>query len=266
MDPAFAITTPSATVALTENRIGSVVFTVTNTTDRSIEARFVPRALAGAPAEWFRVEGDQSGELEARAARQVIVTIEPPLGTPAGSCTFRLDAVGVQRPDEDSVEGPAVVASVPGSTAKLSAPRGYLATLVGATAGAMAGVLVVVVVALTSNESRSDCSEAVECVVSESIAGFVFWFFLLLLAFVLMLVGATVGSWIALRRKRYLGAKLTAVFLLIFMVPWAILMLATVFQAVNSAAAVAVLAPVVLVSLPAVIARGLVLLIRTKHI
>jgi hypothetical protein len=82
-----------------------------------------------------------------------------------------------------------------------------------------------------------------------------------------MWVGATLGSAIALRIRRFRGHKLTATFLAILMVPWTILMLATVFQLLdNHLVVAAALSPVLLVAVPAVVARASVLLIRTHHI
>ena len=83
----------------------------------------------------------------------------------------------------------------------------------------------------------------------------------------LMWVGATLGSGIALRIRRFRGHKLTATFLAILMVPWTILMLATVFRLLdNHLVVAAALSPILLVAVPAVLARGSVLLIRTHHL
>ena len=49
-----------------------------------------------------------------------------------------------------------------------------------------------------------------------------------------MAIGATIGSGVALRIKRYRGATLTATFLAVLMIPWTILMLATVFQLLHN--------------------------------
>jgi hypothetical protein len=82
-----------------------------------------------------------------------------------------------------------------------------------------------------------------------------------------MLVGATFGSGIALRIRRYLGAKLTATFLAVLMVPWTIVMIATVFRLLDDHLVVAaVLSPLLLVAVPSLLARGSVLLIRTHHV
>lgn len=266
MDPPFAITTPSTTVELDENRFGTVAFTVANTTDRTIRTRFVATALGGAPPGWFSVEGEHPQDLAPRGARQVRVKVEPPLGAPAGKYSFRLDAIGVEQPESDHAEGPASVVAVPPSTAEgPTPPRGYLATLVGASAGASVGELIAVIAALTGGDEEPDCA-GIGCALGEAIGQVILLVIVLLIAYVLMLIGASIGAWLGLRHKRYLGSKLTAVFLAILMVPWSILMLATVFQLLHDLVVVAIAAPVLLVSVPAVIARALVLLIRTRRI
>jgi hypothetical protein len=75
------------------------------------------------------------------------------------------------------------------------------------------------------------------------------------------------GAGIALRVRRFRGHKLTAVFLALLMLPWSLLMLVTVFQLLdNHPIVAAATSPVLLLAVPAVLARGSVLLIRTHHI
>jgi hypothetical protein len=262
----FSITTPAASVELEQNRVGEVPFTVTNLTDNAlrVRARIVP---AGAtPSEWLTIEGEAERDFAAGDARQFVVRIEPPLGAPAGTYQFRLDAIGVEHPDDDYAEGPSCQATVPPSTGtKLTTARGYLATLVGALAGGLLGELVVVVLILTSHHHGSNCS-GFGCVVGDTIGDVLALLFFLFLGFVLMIIGAGIGAAVALRIRGFLGPKLTGLFLSILMVPWTILMLATLFQLVTSLVVIAILAPIVLVAVPAVLARGAVLLIRTHHI
>ncbi len=74
------------------------------------------------------------------------------------------------------------------------------------------------------------------------------------------------GAWIGLRVREYLGSKLTALFLAILMVPWTILMLWALSKITNSLALLMILAPILLTAVPGLVARGSVLLIRTKHL
>ena len=118
-------------------------------------------------------------------------------------------------------------------------------------------------VILVLTHDSNDCNGFWECVFRELF----FWFFVIVFGLFLMWVGATLGSGIALRIRRFRGHKLTATFLAILMVPWTILMLATVFRLLdNHLVVAAALSPILLVAVPAVLARGSVLLIRTHHL
>jgi hypothetical protein len=261
-DPVFAITTPSVTVTLAENRMGEVPFTVTNVGNRKLRARARITPAPGGPADWFSIVGDAEQDFEAGAARQFVVRVDPPLGAKTGTYAFRLDAIGIERPDDDYSEGPSCQVTVPESPPpKLTTPRGYLTTLVGALAGGI--VLNIIVVVLALLHDPNDCNGFWECVFREIF----FWFFLVLLGFGLMLVGAALGATIALRIRRFRGHKLTGLFLAIVMPLWSFLMLITVFQLLDGHPIVAAaLSPFLLLAVPAVLARGTVLLIRTHHL
>jgi hypothetical protein len=261
-NPVFTITTPSASVNLAANRIGEVPFTVTNVGAWTLRARARITPTSGAPAGWFSVAGDSEQSFEVGAARQFVVRVDPPLGAPAGMYAFRLDVIGIENPDDDYSEGPSCQVTLPEpARPKLTTPRGYLTTLVGALSGGVVGDLVAVILVLTHDSG--DCDGFWNCVFRELF----FWFFVIVFGLFLMWVGATLGSAIALRIRRFRGHKLTATFLAILMVPWTILMLATVFQLLdNHLVVAAALSPVLLVAVPAVVARASVLLIRTHHI
>lgn len=260
--PVFTVTTPSVSVKLAENRIGEVPFTVTNVGSRNLRARVRITPAAGVPADWFSVVGDSEQDYEVGAARQFVVRVDPPLGAAAGTYAFRLDAIGIENPDDDYSEGPSCQVTLPEpARPKLTTPRGYLTTLVGAVGGGLVGDLVAVILVLTHDSG--DCDGFWQCLFRELF----FWFFVIVFGLFLMWVGATLGSGIALRIRRFRGHKLTATFLAILMVPWTILMLATVFRLLdNHLVVAAALSPVLLVAVPAVLARGSVLLIRTHHI
>jgi hypothetical protein len=261
--PVFTVTTPSVSVELSENRIGEVPFTVTNVSNRKLRARARITPAPGTPAEWCSVVGDSEQDFEIGAARQFVIRVDPPLGAPAGTFAFRLDAIGIENPDDDYTEGPSCEVALTESTARpsLTTPRGYLTTLVGAVSGGVLGDLVAVILVLTHDSG--DCDGFWNCLFRELF----FWFFVIVFGLFLMWVGATLGSGIALRIRRFRGHKLTATFLAILMVPWTILMLATVFRLLdNHLVVAAALSPILLVAVPAVLARMSVLLIRTHHI
>ncbi len=261
----FTITTPAAAVALDQNRAGEASFTVTNVSGRPIRARLRVVPQEGAPTSWFSVVGDAEGDLAAGAAQQFTVRIDPALGAPAGTYAFRADVVGIEHPDDDYAEGPSCNVTLPAATMSLSAPRGYLTALVGAIVGGLLGELVVVVFVLTSSHETSSCS-GFECVLGDTIADVLALLLALIVGYLLMAIGATVGSGVGLRIRRYRGATLTATFLAVLMIPWTILMLATVFQLLHSITLIAVLAPILLIAAPAVVARASVLLIRTHRL
>ena len=261
----FSITTPSVSVELEPNRVGEVPFTVTNVSGEALRARVRVTPSPGAPPDWFSVEGDAEQSFDSGAARQFTVRVEPPLGAAAGSYSFRLDAIGIEHPDDDYAEGPTCQVSVPGSKPpRVTTPRGYLTTLVGALIGGVVGELVMVVVLLVRHHT-ANC-DTVGCVIGDTIGEIIFFLFAIFAAYVLMLIGAAIGSAVALRIRGYLGPKLTGTFLAILMVPWLIAITLTVFQVLHNLIAVAALAPILLVAVPAVLARGGVLLIRTHHI
>src|SRR5262249_16186461 len=230
--------------------------------NRELRARVRITPTAGAPPDWFSVAGNAEQDFEAGAARQFVVRVDPPLGAAAGTYAFRLDAIGIEHPDDDYREGPSCQVTVPGSKPpKLTTPRGYLTTLAGALIGGIVLNIIVVVLGLTHDSSN--CKGFFDCLFREIF----FWLFLIFLGFGLMLVGASLGAAIALRIRRFRGHKLTGLFLAILMPLWSLLMLLTVFRLLdNHAIIAAAISPVVLLAVPAVLARGSVLLIRTHHI
>jgi hypothetical protein len=266
--PVFTVTTPSVSVTLESNRMGEVSFTVTNVSNRALRARVKITPAPGTPPDWFSVVGDSEQDFALGAARQFVVRVDPPLGVPAGTYAFRLDAVGIEHPDDDYSEGPSCQVTVPGSKPpKLTTPRGYLTTIVGALVGGIVLELIVVILGLTHN-SHHDCTGLgfLACLVKVIFEEAAFWFGLIVLGFGLMLVGSALGSVIALRIRRFRGHKLTGLFLAIVMPIWSLLMLLTVFQLLHNRIVVAALSPILLLAVPALIARASVLLIRTHHL
>jgi hypothetical protein len=266
--PVFSVTTPSVSVKLAENRMGEVPFTVTNVSTRKLRARVRITPDADVPADWFSVAGDSEQDFEVGAARQFVVRVDPPLGVRAGSYAFRLDAIGIENPDDDYSEGPSCQVTLSESEKpRLTTPRGYLTTILGALLGGIVLDIIVVVLALT-HETNTDCEGQGfwGCLFTVIFRELLFWLALVALGWGLMLVGASLGSAIALRIRRFRGHKLTGTFLAILMLPWTALMFLTVFRLLDSLIVVAAISPIVLLIVPAVLARGSVLLIRTHHI
>lgn len=260
-----AITVPSTTMYLDQNRLGEMPFTVTNTTDQPLRGRVSVVPLDSAPEEWFSLAGKAELDLPPRASAQVLVRVEPPLGASAATHLFRVDVVNAAAPEAATV-GPSCSVVVPPSKAKVDrwkTPRGYLATLLGASVGGAVGELVILVGVRAPEEQ--DCT-TVDCAFGNVIGQAVFLIIALLLGLVLLWVGSVIGAWIGLRVRRYLGSKTTALFLAILMVPWTIAMLVLIGKVTENLTIAVILAPVLLTAVPGLVARGAVLLIRTRHL
>ena len=237
----FAISTPSVNVTLQSNRQGEVPFTVTNVSPNEVQAQAVVRAVNEVPAGWFIVDEAESIAFAPGAVKLLQVRVDPPLGTEAGRYSFRLDMSGTA-PTQFVEEGPGCSVDVPASSSGLKAPRGYLATLTGASLGGILWLAMLLGIWIFATPDESDCSSVGDCI-GEIFGLIVLLLFLALIGFVLMVVGAAIGIWQALRFKKYLGAKLTALFFAILMVPWTIL-LSVILNALDVGGTVyAILAP-----------------------
>jgi hypothetical protein len=261
----FAISAPSTTLHLAENRMGKMPFTITNMTDRQVRGTATVVALDSTPLGWFSPLTSEVA-LAPRGSAQLVVKVEPPLGAAAATHLFRVDVDDPSTPEEN-VTGPSCSVVVPPSQAKISwkAPRGYLSTLVGATVGGALGELVIFLM-FARGPAQRDCGTDVGCALGDTLGAIIFLIFGILLGLGLLWIGAVAGAWIALRVHNYLGSKLTALFLAILMVPWTLVMLWLLPKITNSLVLALILAPILLTAVPGVIARGSVLLIRTKHL
>lgn len=264
MSSPFAITAPSTTVYLAENRMGKMPFTVTNMTDQPLKARAAVVPLDSAPAAWFQVVRGAELTLPPKSSAQVLVQIDPPLGVEASTQLFRVDVTDPANPDAP-VPGPSCEFVVPPSKAKFdpTTPRGYLATLVGSSIGGALGELAIL---LSFKLPEKDCGGDLGCAFGDAIGQVILLILAFLAGLLLLWVGSVIGSWLALRVRNYLGSKTTALFLAILMVPWTILMLWLLSKITDNLVVLLILAPVLLTAVPGVLARGAVLLIRTKHI
>jgi hypothetical protein len=266
MSEVFSITTPTATIQLAPNRTGQASYTVTNVSPRTLRAQARIVEAAGVATSWFSLDGQADQNYDPGTVRQFVVEIVPPLGAPAGSYEFRLDVVGIEHPDDDSAQGPYCEVTIPPSApTPITAPRGYIATATGALIGGVVGEAIIVALALSSHNTSPSC-KGVGCVVGGAIGEVIALVLALLAGLVLIWIGSAVGASIALRIRHFAGAKLTGTFLAILMVPWFLLMGFGVFRFMHSLTLLAISAPVLLVIVPAILARGGVLLIRTHHI
>jgi hypothetical protein len=267
MTSTFAITAPAPSVLLTENRLGEMPFTITNTTDRPIRAKAVVVPMDSAPPEWFSIAGSSELDLRPGATGSVLVRVEPPLGVAAGTQVFRVDVSDLANPDAQRTVGPSCSVVVPPSQVKVNpwkTPRGYLATLIGASVGGALGELIILI--SVRAPQAQECGADIGCALGDVFAQIFFLLFAILFGLILLWIGSVIGAWLGLRIRRYLGSKTTALFLAVLMVPWTIAMFA-LLNALNASLLVTlIIAPILLTAVPGVIARAAVLLIRTRHL
>ena len=264
MSSPFAITAPTTTVYLAEDRMGKMPFTVTNMTDRPLKGKAKVVPLDTAPAEWFKVIPGGELNLQPKTSAQVMVQIDPPLGVVASSQELRIEITDPSSSD-GPVTGPSCEFVVPPSVAKFdpSKPRGYLATLVGSLAGGAIGELAML---LSAKLPEKDCGADFKCAIGNIFADIILLALFFLAGLVLLWIGAALGAWSGLQLRGYLGSKTTALFLAILMIPWTLLMLWLLSKITDNLVLLLILAPILLTAVPGVLARGAVLLIRTKHI
>lgn len=123
MPDTYVVTTPATTVTLASApRVGQVAFTVSNIAGRPMRTRL--RIVPQEPAQpgWFVIDGGEERLLGLGATETFAVAVSVPPEVPAGSVTFRADAVGEDSPDEDFQTGPTVSLTVPAAVEKAKFP------------------------------------------------------------------------------------------------------------------------------------------------
>ncbi len=137
----FSISVASNSVRLDNRRQGAANFTVFNASGRSItgQASTVTVPQGQSHSTWLKIEGDIERSFPIAGTSVFDVTIQAPVGVPAGTYTFRLNMVEVQNPDETFAEGPTVSIEVPASKPSIRFPWWILL---------VAGVVLVVIVGL----------------------------------------------------------------------------------------------------------------------
>jgi len=115
MSRAFAITVSPDAVTVKGGETRKVTFTVTNNLPESTRVRV--RAVPAEPLTlaWLDLPAETEKPLDAQGTEQFTITVHPPAGAAAGACSFRLDAVSVDNPDEHFAEGPSVAVTVQAS-------------------------------------------------------------------------------------------------------------------------------------------------------
>jgi len=153
MDSAFSITTTTNAIVLDAAGRSAAVFTVNNQTGRSVRVRTDVSAFPPTPAAWFSIDGASERIYPPGGAEAVTVLVAAGAPAPPGQYAFRLDAVSVDRPDEEWGHGPSVGFEVTAPKPPPPPPppkerRGYLETVLGAVAGAFLAILLSVIIGL----------------------------------------------------------------------------------------------------------------------
>jgi hypothetical protein len=113
----FSVTAVADKVSLDAQRKGLASFTVTNTSDQPVRGRGQVAVTPPADPSWFTVVGNVSRPIAAGGTEQYPVQIAMAPAAPAGTYSFRLDAVNEANPDEDTTAGPTVTFEAPAAEA-----------------------------------------------------------------------------------------------------------------------------------------------------
>jgi len=272
MPSPFTITTNTPTVQLDSHRRGEASYTASNATGHPIRGRARLIAPDQTRLEWLAVVGEMSRDFPASGTEQYKVKIEVPDTAAAGKYQFQLDMVGVDNPDELYSQGQPVTFSV-----YAGAPppppqkdKGYVTTVIGGIVGLLAGVpsgaIVAILVALIFQAVVKNPDSQTSATVLVS---------LLILFIAFLWLGMAIGSWLALKIRKYDWAGITGIIYGIVLPVWVVivfLIASAVNQALGHNPAQGIVALLVLLALglvvvvPALIARAITLRWKTGHI
>ena len=109
----FDITVATNSVRLDAKRQGEAPFTVFNRSGQPVHGRAQLAPQEPQAAAWLGVTGEAERNFAIAGTEQYSVRLLVPADAPAGNYAFRLDMVGIERPDEDFCAGPSVTFEVP---------------------------------------------------------------------------------------------------------------------------------------------------------
>lgn len=109
----FSVTTTTNGVRLDRERKGEVSFTVYNATGRATRARVRLAADRPEAVPWLTLSGEGERAFAIAGTEQYTVQVVAPSAAAPGSYPFRLEVIGVDRPDTEFVAGPTVTFEVP---------------------------------------------------------------------------------------------------------------------------------------------------------
>ena len=130
--PTFEIPDGPTTIDAARGGAATAVFSVTNRSPGSCDARLSVVLSGGSKTEWFSVDGNRERTFASGETQTVGVTVRIPANAPAGEYPFRLRAIAVNDPDNDHVEGPMTIAKLgPGESAPKPKSLLWLWILIG---------------------------------------------------------------------------------------------------------------------------------------
>ena len=117
--PTFEIPDGPTTVDAPRSGEAAAVYSVTNRSSESSDARLSVVTAGGSKTEWFSVDGNRERTFAPGETQTVTVRVSIPATVAQGEYPFRLRAVAVNDPDNDHSVGPMTVAKLgPAETPK----------------------------------------------------------------------------------------------------------------------------------------------------
>jgi hypothetical protein len=219
---------------------------------------------APALATWFTIAGDTERDYPVNGTEQFTVKVAVPQDVATGQYSFRLDAINVANPDEDSVHGPAVAFEVTNKPIPIPTVRkGYLATLIGGAVGALAGLAIGYLIGSIAGSLLEGVSHDAASIVSAA------------LTWLVALMGAVFGAGLALRSGGYSYFAETALILAGVAVVWVGIILGILLligisniltQGGTPAIAMLCISGILVLAVPPLAARAITLLWKTGHL
>jgi hypothetical protein len=139
MSSVLAITAATNQIELDNTRRSETSFTVSNASGRPLRAGVRVEPASPALPDWFTIAGEAERAFPVDGTQQFTVQVAVPPTFATGSYSFRLDALNLENPDEDYVQGPVVAFNVTDKPVLVQTRKGYVPTLLGAIIGALAG-------------------------------------------------------------------------------------------------------------------------------
>src|ERR1044072_331644 len=152
MENIFVITTTTENIKADAAGKASVIFTVTNTSNKPQRGIAKAKALGSTQQGWLKIEGEIEKDFGAGGTQQFTVNFKS-TGTETGKFPFRLDVASESNPDEEFTEGPPVnvETAAPPPVVKKGFPWWILAVI-----GGLLLIIIIVVVFLLLRDGKEE--------------------------------------------------------------------------------------------------------------